>query len=89
MSEARGLFDHRRDASEARGGRRIPPHLRLAEEPVPTPLKQTGGNVVRLVRDGWDYRERCGVRVWSHEKVNGGFFYCEEMAMRLNGERKG
>jgi hypothetical protein len=54
-----------------------------------TPQASSIGTAARLVRAGWDYRERCGVRIWSHEGVNGGHFYSEEMAMQLNDDRKG
>jgi hypothetical protein len=42
-----------------------------------------------LVRAGWDFEERLGKRIWSHEGVSGGSYYSEEMATKLNDERKG
>lgn len=91
MTEARGLFDYQRQATEAKKGRRAPSHLRLAEEP--TPATEAGPawtrDATRLDLLGWEHRVRIGRRIWSHQKVNGGHYYSEEMAVRINNGRQG
>ena len=89
MSGARGLFDYQREAAEAKRGRRIPAHLRLAEESAPTaPVGKAGPKwtreAARLDILGWDYQVRMGQRIWCHEEVNGGHWYREETAVQLN-----
>ena len=42
-----------------------------------------------LVRAGWDFKERCGKRIWSHEEITRGFWVSEEIAIHRNDERKG
>ena len=94
MTEARGLFDCQRDATEAKRGRRIASHLKLAEESRPAIRIRDAGpkwtrGATRLELLGWDHKVRMGQRIWSHEEVNGGHWYSEETAVKLNDERKG
>ena len=46
-------------------------------------------DAARLDLLGWDYKDRLGKRIWSHEEISGGHWYSEEMAVKLNDERKG
>ena len=57
--------------------------------PTETPQAPSARTAATLVKDGWDYEDRLGRRIWSHEEVNGGAFYGEDMAVRINDERKG
>jgi hypothetical protein len=45
--------------------------------------------VAKLVRVGWDFKERLGRRIWSHAETTKGNWVSEKMAMKLNEERKG
>ena len=94
MTEARELFDYQKQATEAKRGRRLPSHLRLADETATArPAEKTGPkwtrDAARLDLLGWEHRVRLGKRIWSHEEVDGGAFYSEDMAVRINDERKG
>ena len=56
-----------------------------ARPPKPSPTRTMSA----LVRDGWDFKERSGKRIWSHEGITGGDWFSEEMAAQLNDESKG
>ena len=91
MTEARELFNYQQQATEAKKGRRIAPHLKLAEEPAPVEEaapKWTRG-ATRLDLLGWTHKVRMGLRIWSHEEITRGFWVSEEIAIHRNDERKG
>ena len=80
------------------GERPVPGFIREAQRRAaaaakanPTGISQAPSTraAATLVRNGWDYEDRMGKRVWSHEEVFGGAWYSEEMAVKINDERKG
>ncbi len=60
-----------------------------AAKPVEISEAPTRRAMTRLVRAGWDFKERCGKRIWSHETITGGFWVSEEIAIHRNDKRKG
>ena len=60
-----------------------------ASKPVEISEAPTRRAMTRLIRAGWDFKERMGLRIWSHEEVTRGFWVSEEIAIHRNDERKG
>ena len=70
----------------------VPGFIRDAQRRAAAAIRPSNTSPTRtmtaLVRAGWDYKERSGKRIWSHEEVNGGHWYSEETAVQVNDERK-
>ena len=81
MSEATPLPGFIRDAQRRAAAAKA--------RPTETPQAASTRTAATLVRAGWDYEDRLGKRIWSHAEVHGGAFYSEDMAVKINDERKG